>query len=428
MEEGKDSIHLSDKVQPRWLNWRDFVEGEKLVQKRHDILILIVHYNSVQSLEKIYRKIDSEAVAADILILDNHSSQVNLEQLSTDQPLASVVRTNENLGGAGGYAMALEWGLSRGYDFFFVIEDDIEVISPHFFSTMISEKKSARIVRATYQDFQVPSYTFHASIYPRAFIENAGIPRADYFMRGDDFEWGWRVIRANGGLFKVFYDLDSCEYRHPIFKQFNSVFFRYLHIRNSLDSFSRLGFFKEWIMLILRSVFVATSFGLMDGRWIVFRMTFTAYRDYLVGSFENIQNQRLKKEYLSISETSQMEQSKIDISFQDLFPSGDRFSRIAFFKLFSSIENLKRIAKRGDPIVLSYLNDLHFLLKFSKHVLVLNHVNTESEIFNFFKINQSQSLRNWGTVLPVLILSTLLSVLAILLAAPRYFLIRFKVF
>jgi len=65
--------------------------------------------------------------AFDILVVDNGSADGSYEAVAAVHPDVTQVRTEQNLGVAGGYNLGISWALARDYEFILILNNDIEV-------------------------------------------------------------------------------------------------------------------------------------------------------------------------------------------------------------------------------------------------------------------------------------------------------------
>lgn len=101
------------------------------------VLIIIVCFNQVDltlaclaSLEKL------SYLAADVLIVDNASSDGTVEQVQQQFPQAAVMASGENLGYAGGNNLGLRYALEHDYAYALLLNNDTEV-APDFVTQLV---------------------------------------------------------------------------------------------------------------------------------------------------------------------------------------------------------------------------------------------------------------------------------------------------
>ena len=94
------------------------------------ILITIVTYNRCSTLEKSIISHQNDGIELkDILVVDNNSSDGTLEMLANDFPDVNLVKNEDNIGSAGGFAVCMEYGVLKGYDYVWLYNDDSRPLS-----------------------------------------------------------------------------------------------------------------------------------------------------------------------------------------------------------------------------------------------------------------------------------------------------------
>src|SRR5690242_16152337 len=93
------------------------------------ICAVVVTYNRKHMLERCIRTIlDGDLAPAEILVVDNASTDGTVEFIQSTFPNGvSLLSLPQNRGGAGGFKAGLAEALRRGFEYFWLMDDDHEV-------------------------------------------------------------------------------------------------------------------------------------------------------------------------------------------------------------------------------------------------------------------------------------------------------------
>lgn len=99
-------------------------------EKHFDTITIIVTHNRKEMLSKCICSIINQSVKSDILIVDNASTDGTQEKISTDPTIKNkrihYIRLNRNTGGAGGFHYGLKYAYEKGWEWFWLMDDDAE--------------------------------------------------------------------------------------------------------------------------------------------------------------------------------------------------------------------------------------------------------------------------------------------------------------
>ena len=189
------------------------------------IVAVVVTYNRLTLLQRLVDRLSTVPELDEVLVIDNASTDGTGDWLE-DAPVSSRTLST-NGGGAGGFHDGLGWALERGADLVWLMDDDglpdpdclgrllthpdldfwgpvvVDEDDPDRLVFPIRLPGGTRTVRAVdevraaaadgvIRDVVIP---FNGVLVTRDLVERIGLPRAEFFIWGDDVEYLWR---ANG--------------------------------------------------------------------------------------------------------------------------------------------------------------------------------------------------------------------------------------
>ena len=217
------------------------------------IAAVVVTYNRLELLQRLVERLDGIDELDEILVIDNASTDGTGEWLAglgdgrddDDHPTRGVLGRTlaRNSGGAGGFHDGLAWALERGADLVWLMDDDglpdpdcLDALLAHgdldFWGPLVvDENRPDRLVfpirlpggtrvvsgiaearRASsgglVRDIVIP---FNGVLVTRELVERIGLPRAEFFIWGDDHEYRLRAEKAGARIATV---VDAAV-RHP---------------------------------------------------------------------------------------------------------------------------------------------------------------------------------------------------------------------
>lgn len=206
------------------------------------VCAVVVTFRRAELLRQCLHAIQNQARAPDtILVVDNNSGDGTLEMLHGEFPDVSVLALNRNSGGAGGFHAGMKWAVERGFDWIWVMDDDGQS-DPECLRhlTEKAEKLGAAVygamcVRpddATQLSFPSPlsdefgqattqvavlkeaqddlgvlrgwAAFMNSVLFAREVVLQAGLPRAEMFIWGDEVEYAKRIKAHGFDLYTVF--------------------------------------------------------------------------------------------------------------------------------------------------------------------------------------------------------------------------------
>lgn len=264
--------------------------------------IVVVTYNRIENLKVCVAEAKANAAAADLLVVDNASTDGTGAWLASQDGIMAI-SLPENTGGAGGFAAGMENAFARGYEWIWLMDDDVMPVPGGLDRLLDAARRTgARALQPTKLDAKGHVFEHEGIIHPkslrrsrllharvfaqadhvpcqaanfegffchRSVVEEVGLPNADFFLSWDDIYYGLRVSRK----MPFFYIRDIC-----LQKQFDKDRFaiggkrflssspksRFYHMRNfarvirleHLGARAWMQFAYEWLKATALTLFV----------------------------------------------------------------------------------------------------------------------------------------------------------------------------
>jgi rhamnopyranosyl-N-acetylglucosaminyl-diphospho-decaprenol beta-1,3/1,4-galactofuranosyltransferase len=204
------------------------------------ISAVVVTFNRRDLLERLVRRLLRTDEVDEILVVDNASTDGTGEWLRSaeagDDRLHARLLT-DNTGGAGGFHEGLRWAVERGADLVWLMDDDglpdpdcLSALLAHdgdldFWGPVVVDEADperlvfpirlpggTRVVHAM-DDVRIRGIVipFNGVLLTRALVERIGLPRAEFFIWGDDHEYRLRAERSGARVATVV----GARVRHP---------------------------------------------------------------------------------------------------------------------------------------------------------------------------------------------------------------------
>jgi rhamnopyranosyl-N-acetylglucosaminyl-diphospho-decaprenol beta-1,3/1,4-galactofuranosyltransferase len=205
----------------------------------HDrrIAAVVVTYNRLEMLQRLVKVLADVPELDEVLVVDNASTDGTGDWLDgLDAPEVHGRTLDHNGGGAGGFSEGLRWAVERGADLIWLMDDDgtpqpgcLERLLEHegeldFWGPVVVDEtdperlvfpirlpgrtrvvhRMADVRRAASEgmirDIVIP---FNGVLVTRELVGRIGLPRAEFFIWGDDHEYRLRAERAGARIATV---------------------------------------------------------------------------------------------------------------------------------------------------------------------------------------------------------------------------------
>lgn len=217
-------------------------------QQGRRVVAVVVTHNRLPLLQRLLERLETLTRLEEVLVVDNASTDGTSPWLAGLGRRRVLGRTlTRNTGGAGGFAEGLSWALERGADLVWLMDDDgvpdpdcldrllefdagadgpdlwgpvvVDESEPDRLVFPIRLPGGTRVVHdvtgveraATGGVLEGIVIPFNGVLVTRALVERIGVPRAEFFIWGDDHEYRLRAEAAGARILTV----AGARFRHP---------------------------------------------------------------------------------------------------------------------------------------------------------------------------------------------------------------------
>lgn len=210
------------------------------------ISIVLVTYNRKELLLKCINSLFAQSfINYTIIVVDNASTDNTFDYISRKNKFINNlkwVRLEKNIGGAGGFYEGVKYVLDQGAEYIWMMDDDgypsedcleklynnllqkkLDAISPlqinindHnqlAFPVWVNKKQVRGHIDQIPKDtfIEKEANLFNGLLMHRSVVEKVGLPRKEFFIRGDEVEYTKRFLKNN----IKFGTLTSAKFYHP---------------------------------------------------------------------------------------------------------------------------------------------------------------------------------------------------------------------
>ena len=290
------------------------------------IAAVVVTHNRLEMLQRLVKVLDGVRGLDEVLVVDNASTDGTGEWLASLGNGRVVARTlDRNSGGAGGFHEGLGWAVERAADLFWLMADEglpepdgLDLLRARagdldFWGRVVVDERDperlvfpirlpggARVVHAmadvrrAAEDGLIRGIVipFNGVLVTRDLVERIGLPRAEFFIWGDDHEYRLRAERAGARVATIV----DARVRHPsvgalgtpmafgrtTYNDTPSDLKHYCMARNNLINLREYGGTLHALAFVAKTLWFYTFTRRDPGR---IRLSIGAWRDALRGDF-----------------------------------------------------------------------------------------------------------------------------------------------
>jgi GT2 family glycosyltransferase len=198
------------------------------------ICAVVVTFNRKELLVGCLRALQGQTRSLDaILVVDNASTDGTLELLKSEFPDVEVLSLTKNEGGAGGFYAGMKRAFERGFEWIWIMDDD-GTPAPDCLERLLEQKteENAEVLVPIQRDSSGRNYgvgvwnrfyvdvtdeviarkraargaylfAFVGPLISRGVVAKIGLPRREFFIWFDDYEYGLRLQTKLGARVQV---------------------------------------------------------------------------------------------------------------------------------------------------------------------------------------------------------------------------------
>jgi GT2 family glycosyltransferase len=254
------------------------------------VCAVVVTYNRKVLLRQCLLSLESQTCRPEaILVVDNCSTDGTDAMLSEEFGHLSHLRLPVNTGGAGGFHEGIKWAYRQGFEWIWVMDDDVEAV-PEALATLLefqtlsefihprrlndrgepfpwegvldptSGGKKAFPTDISFENgrtwISVNYGCFEGALIHRRIVELIGFPDKRFFIQGDDQIYGYQaalytnVIYINKVCFQRKLPVSPEMTEKKFYILFRNRFLTYEHFASSVLPMSRIAFWFQNLLLV----------------------------------------------------------------------------------------------------------------------------------------------------------------------------------
>jgi rhamnopyranosyl-N-acetylglucosaminyl-diphospho-decaprenol beta-1,3/1,4-galactofuranosyltransferase len=184
------------------------------------IVATVVTYNRLSLLIECIDALRAQThPVTQILVVNNGSTDGTTEWLASQKDIVCI--TQSNLGGAGGFNTAIKYGYQNGYEWIWCMDDDGLPKEDALQNLLAAEGNDLQLMNCAvinkedkksfvwntggYKTLDEVSeniitgigHPFNGTFINRRIVERVGLPKAEFFLWGDETEYYYRITKVN---------------------------------------------------------------------------------------------------------------------------------------------------------------------------------------------------------------------------------------
>jgi GT2 family glycosyltransferase len=183
------------------------------------IAAIIPLYNGKDKIGNLLKILQKVKEVNKVIVVDNASTDDSVNFVKKHFPNVTLIQNKRNLGASGGYAVGIKYAYKKGYEWFWLLDQDSKPL-PNALKELLNvykkleeicvyaglqiDEKTKRVLygikEPTNEPTLVKCLNFSGMLIHRKIIENAGLPSKEFFMDCADWEY---CLRVNHYGFKI---------------------------------------------------------------------------------------------------------------------------------------------------------------------------------------------------------------------------------
>lgn len=206
------------------------------------VCIVIVTWNRLEMLKACVEAAKKNVSTADILVVNNASTDGTGEWLES-QDGVNTLSLSVNTGGAGGFAAGMKWAFDHGYEWMWIMDDDVIPLDGAL-DVLESNKTRADVIQAAKYEADGSESLFEGLLNPRTMrrrkIRIADVPLCGYMACNVATFEGLFVSRKAVDVIgfpdsSFFYGLDDLFYGYRAAENVRFIFVPHFVLKKQID-------------------------------------------------------------------------------------------------------------------------------------------------------------------------------------------------